>query len=604
MLSQLVNKSLVIVEREQGKETRYQMLETIRQYAREKLWAAGEGKVLGQRHLAYFVDLAERAEPNLRAFDMVMWLDRLETELDNIRAALEWGLETNVEAQLRLASALLWFWHIRSHKNEGIDWLERGLSIEAAERGDQPLTPSRAMIRGKALNASGILMNMFFNLKKAQARFEESLTLFQERGSAGKWGVAYALCGLASAASSADNLQQRNLVQQSPTLFSEVGDKFGVAECLMQLVGNAQKDDDYKQAVRFAEELLTLRREIGDLDGIAAALGFLSELAFWQDDYQRAITLCEESLDTFREVKNKWAISFTFSSYGDLYFWQGDYERATKIYEEALAFAQELGDRFFIAINIEDLGLVAWLGGNYARATQMITNSLAVFRDIGHLWHVASSLHALGDIALAQGDNNSAVQWYEAELAFGQETGIHMGLVFALSSLGKVAWAQDDYELAKKRFDEGLIVSREAGLKHGTFHALFGLGRVAQSQGDSVAARAYYAEMLGMQRQRISPLFNWTWLKTYGCAIAYPLEGFAFLAAAQNQMERSTRLFGVTEILYPPLRFEMSSKERAKHDQAIAAARAALGEDAFQAAYDEGKKMTLDEAVAYALEEN
>src|SRR6185295_342946 len=100
---------------------------------------------------------------------------------------------------------------------------------------------------------------------------------------AGKRGVAYALCGLASAAPSADNLQQRNLVQQSLTLFREVGDKFGAAECLMHLVGNAQKDDDYKQAVRFAEELLTLRREIGDLDGIAAALGFLSELAFWQD---------------------------------------------------------------------------------------------------------------------------------------------------------------------------------------------------------------------------------------------------------------------------------------------------------------------------------
>jgi hypothetical protein len=126
---------------------------------------------------------------------------------------------------------------------------------------------------------------------------------------------------------------------------------------------------------------------------------------------------------------------------------------------------------------------------------------------------------------------------------------------------------------------------------------------VAQSQGDSVAARVYYAEMLGMQRQRISPLFNWTWLKTYGCSIAYPLVGFAFLAAAQNQMERSTRLFGVAESLYPPLRFEMSSRERAEHDQAIAAARAALGEDAFQAAYDEGKKMTLDEVVAYALEE-
>jgi len=88
-----------------------------------------EGELMRQRHLAYFVDLAERAEPNLRAFDMMMWMDRLEAELDNIRAALEWAQESDVEAQLRLASALLWFWHIHGHRNEGFDWLEEGYPL-------------------------------------------------------------------------------------------------------------------------------------------------------------------------------------------------------------------------------------------------------------------------------------------------------------------------------------------------------------------------------------------------------------------------------------------------------------------------------------------
>ncbi len=99
LLTSLVNKSLIIVKREQGKETRYHMLETIRQYALEKLWTAGEGDVSRQRHLAYFVDLAERAQPNLRSFDMVMWLDRLEAEHDNLRAALEWAQESDVRSQ-------------------------------------------------------------------------------------------------------------------------------------------------------------------------------------------------------------------------------------------------------------------------------------------------------------------------------------------------------------------------------------------------------------------------------------------------------------------------------------------------------------------------
>jgi tetratricopeptide (TPR) repeat protein len=603
MLLRLVDKSLVVAET-QGMESRYHMLETIRQYARDKLWAAGEEELLRQQHLVYFVDLAERAEPNLRSFDMAIWLDRLETELDNIRAALECALETDLEAQLRLASALLWFWHIRGHKNEGIDWLERGLPIEAAERGNQPLTPNRAMIRGKALNASGFLMNMFFNPKKAQARFKESLTLFQERGTAGKQGAAYALWGLGSAAPSADNWQQRNLVRQSLTLFREVGDKFGAAECLMQLTSFARNDNDYQQAILFAEEQLALRKEIGDQDGIASALLFLGYSVYWQNDLPRAITLLEESVAIFRQLGNKWAMGTTLSNYGDICSWQGNYSRATEIYEEAFAFAQDLGDRYLIAFSLYSLGFIAWFQGDYARATQRIEEGLTVFRDIGEDWLTASSLHALGDIALAKGEDESAAQWYEAELAFGRGIDFNMSLAFALCGLGKVAWAQGNYEQAKIKFEDGLTLSRDAGLKTATFHTLYGLGRVAQSQGNYSAAHAYYTETLGMQLQRINPLFKWNWLKTYGCAIAYPLEGFAFLAAAQNQMERSTRLFGVAEILYPPLRFEMSSKERAEHDQAIATTRAALGGKSFAAAYDEGKKMTLDEAIAYALNES
>ena len=461
LLTSLVNKSLILAEHKQGQESRYRMLETIRQYSSEKLWAAGEGELLRQRHLAYFVDLAERAEPNLRAFDMILWLDRLEAEHDNIRVALEWAQESEVEAQLRLASALLWFWHIRAHKNEGVDWLERGLSIEAAEPGDQALTPSRAMIRGKALNASGFLMNMFFNLKKGQARFEESLTLFQDRGSAGKRGVAYALLwGLADALPSADNAK-RTLVQQSLTLFREVGDKFGAAECLMQLTSIARNDNDFQQALLFAEEQLALRKEIGDQDGIASALFHLGYAVFWQNDLPRAITLLEESAAIFRQLGNKWAIGLTLSSYGDICSWQGNYKQATEIYEKAFAFAPDLGDRYLIALNLYSLGVIAWFQGDYAQATQKIEEGLTVFRDIGEDWLTASSLQALGDIALAKGNDKRAVQWYEAELAFGQDVEINATQAFAFCGLGKVAWTQNNDELAIQRFEEGLKVSQE-----------------------------------------------------------------------------------------------------------------------------------------------
>ena len=118
LIASLLDKSLLqrILVRDALREPRFTMLVTIQQYGLDRIRRMNEEAQVRNWHLAYFVDLAEQAEPNLRAFDMVMWLDRLEAELDNIRAALGWAQENNVEAQLRLASALPWFWHIRGHK--------------------------------------------------------------------------------------------------------------------------------------------------------------------------------------------------------------------------------------------------------------------------------------------------------------------------------------------------------------------------------------------------------------------------------------------------------------------------------------------------------
>jgi predicted ATPase/DNA-binding SARP family transcriptional activator/predicted negative regulator of RcsB-dependent stress response len=602
-LTSLVNKSLITVKSEPGQETRYAMLETIRQYASEKLWQAGEGELLRRQHLAYYVDLAERAEPNLRAPDIVMWLDRLEAEHENIRSALEWALEGEIEAELRLASALLWFWHIRGHKNEGIEWLERALSIEAIDidHGGEPRTPHRASIRGKALNASGSLMVMNHEFGRASGRLEESLALFKELGPAGKQGMAHALLRLASLSSARD--RARGMLQQSLAWFREIGDKFGVAETLMQLSGVVQTDDP-EQAVLITKEQLALSREIGDQDGIAAALAGLADMALSQDDYQQAIRLYEESLAKFRTVKNLGALSMTFGSFGDIFFWQGDYPRATKTYEEALAFVQELGYRFHIAFYYYSLGILAWFQGEYSRAMHQVINGQSIFRDIGHHWLAVSSLHTLGDIALAKGDEEEAAGWYQDAMNFGQEVQLEIPQIFALQGLGMVAWAKGDYDLAAGRYKEGLKMSREGDSRQAAFHSLCGLGRVAQSRGDYVKARALYLEALELQKRRVSPLFNWTGQKTYITTVSYPLAGLAILAAAQNQMGRAARLIGAAESLYTPLRFEMSAVGRIKHDQTVEAIRAALGDETFTATYQEGGKMTLEEAVAFARSED
>jgi non-specific serine/threonine protein kinase len=605
LFTSLVNKSLLIAERNPGLETHYDMLETIRQYAHEKLWQAGEGELIRQRHLAYYLDLVERAEPHLRSFSMIVWLDQLESAHDNLRFALEWAQESDIEAELRLASALLWFWHIRGHKNEGTEWLERALSIEAMDRDDQSMTPRRAMIRGKALNASGSLMVMNHEFAKAPARLEESLAIFQGLGPAGKQGLAYALLRLGTSLPTGD-IRAGNLLEQSLALFRELGDKFGTAECLMPLSGqvasHAQNDDDYSQAILLSEEQLALRREIGDQDGIAVALTILGDLALSQDDHDRAIMLYEEGLAGFRAVRNTGAVSLSLIGYGDIFFWRGDYERAAQIYEAALSLAQDLGYKFLIALNLYSLGIIAWFKGEYSRAAQLIEEGQPMFRVINQHWLIASSLHALGEIALAEGDEAGAAQCYQEELAFGREKQLEVAQIYAFVGLGKVAWAQNDYTLAAKRFEEGLKISREANIKTAIFQALYYLGRTAQAQGNTTQASALYLEALQLQRRRVRLLFRWTWLKTYQSIVAYPLAAIALLAAGQNNMTRAARLLSAAEMLYTPLRFQMSAQERAQHDQAVAAARAALGEEKFEEAWAQGHTMTPDEALDSAIE--
>ena len=507
LLTQLVNKSLILAERQQGQETRYRMLETIRQYAQEKLWAAGEGDLMRQRHLAYFADLAERAEPNLRAFDMVIWLDRLETELDNIRVALGWAQESDVEAQLRIASALLWFWHIRGHGNEGIDWLEHGLSIEKAERGDKPLTPSRTMIRGKTLNAIGTLRGDALVGKIAEY-FEESLALFKELGPVGKQGMAYALWGLAGRIEN----RERKKHEQVLSLFREIGDKFGVAQSLMGIGFLARLSGDFERARAVGEEQLALRQEIGDKDGIAAVQAFLGVTILQQGDYQQARELFEASLAGFREVGNIYYVGHALSLLSDIAQEQNNYEQAEILLQEALTLAQN--------------------AGNLPVTARVFNN------------------------------------------------------------LGKFAWAQGKYQLAEERFNEGINVCRKSHDQYEMAFALLGLGRVAQSRNDYTTARSFYSKGIVMAQEIGNDFIQTVCLSAY-----------VILAIAQRKPDKAARLGGAMEKRIPSMRLEMSVAERAEYDSAVTATRAALGEEAFAAAWEEGKKMTLEEAVTYALKD-
>ena len=551
LLAQLVNKSLIIPDAETDAPARYRSLETIRQYARERLLEAGGGEKVRDRHLQYYLQLSEQAEPELRGPDQVIWLDRLEKEMDNIRAALEWSLDVDMESGLRMAGALLWFWHIRTGKTEGIEWLERALITEAKKRAGDALSPTQALVRGKALNAAGSLMIMHGNADRAVELSQESLQLHQELGFSGQQGFAHALWNLAQGTSYHEDLDEAwALAERSLSLFRAVGDKFGVAQCLDHLGSYALMRADYDQAKQIWEEDLALRRELGDKDGIAWSLSLLANLALWKGEPEQAWTLYAESQNAFREIGNKWAVSMALSGMGSVKLSLGEFEKAAKLYEEALAYGREMGDQNTIAGRRYDLARVAWSMGEYERATRMYEDTLAIVRKM---------------------NNKSAIAG-------------------TLIDLGTVAWVQGDLDLATKRYGESIAIGREIEGQFTVGYALIGLGRVAYSRGEYDAASSLYRQALTMFQETAN---QWN--------ITYCLEAVAALAVAQGNMDRAAKLLGKTDDFYTQIQYLLSPIERQHHEQAVMAARTALGDQVYSAIWSEGQAMTLKEAITYAL---
>jgi non-specific serine/threonine protein kinase len=268
-----------------------------------------------------------------------------------------------------------------------------------------------------------------------------------------------------------------------------------------------------------------------------------------------------------------------------------------------LRLAQDVGEKLLYSMNSFGLGITSWFHGDYVGAIEMIKTSMALFNEVWQRRGVIWIDHVLGDIALAQADEQTATQLYEDEMALSEEQQEPMGKVIALCGLGKAAWVKGDYDLARKRFQDSLMMLPEKAPDLAKFNALYGLGRVAQSRGEYATARAYYTDVLGIYRQRTAHPFRWTSIKTFMAVVAFPLDALAVLAAAEHRMKQAACLFGAVDVMYPALRYEMSAAERAEHDRAVTAVRAALGEKKFAAAWKKGQAMSVDEAIAYSLED-
>jgi tetratricopeptide (TPR) repeat protein len=377
LLSHLVDKSLIVVGTpQQGQETRYRLLETIRQYAHNKLLESTEAEIMRRQHAAFFLRLAEQAEPKLQGPEQSIWTDRLEVEHDNLRAALRWSQTRvqNAETGLRLAGALGVFWYLRSHWSEGRGWVE-GILTQTEGAGHKPA-------RAKACLVAGTLAHYQGDYKRAAWLLEQSLTLYHDLGN--KAGSAWSLFRLGHNADRQGHYEQAAvLLGDSVMLFRQSADKWGTALSLCILGWVTWHLGDYELAGIFCQESLALSQDLGSPRGIAWALFCLGGVAMSQDDYEQAVAFSQESLALFRQLGIKDGMALSLHTLGYVALFQGHFGPAAASFGESLVLRRELGDKVGMAHCLAGLAGVAGAQGRAVQAARLFSATGALLDLIG-----------------------------------------------------------------------------------------------------------------------------------------------------------------------------------------------------------------------------
>ncbi len=361
-VARLVDQSLLCLEAKSNGEPRLLLLETIREYGLERLKAYGEAETMRRQHATFFLQQALEADPKLRSAEQSTWYNRLEAEHDNLRAALRWTLERKEpEMGLQLAGALSSFWRLRNHLREGRNWLEQVLA--------QPGAQARTAARAQALRWLGLLAFVQGDFPEAQRLLEESVSIGQEMGAAGKRELAHALATLAHVSLLQGNLSAaRALAEESLQAFQEVGEAWGTALALHHLGKATIELGDPLAARSLLEESAALFRMTGDRQLLAQSLNALGLVALRQGDNGAARAQFEEALAVAGEMEDKKFIAEALTHLGTVALRMGESHESLSFYQQSLALNRVQGYKEGIAEDLAGLAEGASLLGQLERA--------------------------------------------------------------------------------------------------------------------------------------------------------------------------------------------------------------------------------------------
>jgi len=421
LLTSLLDKSLVIfVSGETGQE-RYRLLETVRRYGLDRLTELGEAETVRRRHRDYFLALGEGSVERLQGPEQAAWLDRLESEHDNLRAALKFCVEERrkeksvaaIEMHLRLACAMAEFWEKRSY------WSEGNLNLVEALEQSEEATPR---LRARALIFAA--------------------SLRQKQG---------------------DHAAAGRQAEQGLALAQELKDQSLISTALQHLGVLAIKEGRYAEAKSFLEESMAISRANSDSRGVAVCLLNLATIAQPEGDYPEARRLMQESLEIFRTLGDKTSIGVILNNLGNLYYWEGDYAQARMYYEESLEIRRELGSRSGAAMLLMHLGNVANELGEYEQARLLMEESLAIRRQVGDVQQIAYTLHNLGLVAFQQGDYASAAALHRESIPLLQRVNDRPALTNVLEAFATLAEVDGDTGKAVRLSAAAVVLRNQLG---------------------------------------------------------------------------------------------------------------------------------------------
>jgi len=447
LLSSLVNRSLVVADTLQRGEARYALLETIREYAQEKLSASGEWSLLHDRHLQCFLQLTEDTVPKLRGRYQQLWLDWLEGEYDNIRTALAWSLESHrIEAGLRIAVAIYQFWTVRDYVHEGLDWLERLLA-----RADGRVS---MVVRVKALAYAAMLAGFRGNDSKLMRYGREAGVVAEAAGDADKDALAWALAAQAYGTRAAGDYRTAfTLNLREIHLYRELGDSYRLGLSLSTASFAAMSLGEYDAARAMLDESIPLLRGVGDPYRIAMALNFAGDLARCEQHYTHARREYEESVALLRELDALRDLASALHNLGHTCLHLGDVQRAHSLFIESMAIQQALQNRPGIAECLIGFAALAITGDRPAAGARLLAAVVAIGgQRIASAW-AATRMEYEHYLARARAGLTEAA--FQAEQATGRVLSLEQAAAYAQD----VALEANATQAPRRQLDE--LTARE-----------------------------------------------------------------------------------------------------------------------------------------------